>query len=332
MKSQGSSDFASGEACHANWVSRDSVLLSTWLSTGHGRHRPPPTRQARHPTRRKGAVPLAPGERSPGDKAGFIIIRPNGKGTTTSQVAAPATGHRAATPAGSGALTFRRPARPARGARSSSTTGSPSASRDSGSATSTGPRRRSRQGDKTFASASGIRTSRSPASARWWRSGARNRPSSHSTGEVFVTSMRQESGKDQALALTGVVEGKDAQGQGRRRRDGSERHALAGRRGRARSRTAPVQGAEAQDRASPSTTPPTSRSCQSRGEDDQSRSRARSSKSSGRTRPRGNFSGSSPNRTPIGKVKLPRLDDLGRRGDLRAAPDGNRFPRRSAAG
>src|SRR6187401_912342 len=33
-----------------------------------------------------GALPLAPGEKEPGDKAGFIIIRPNGRGVTTTQV------------------------------------------------------------------------------------------------------------------------------------------------------------------------------------------------------------------------------------------------------
>ena len=58
------------------------------------------------------------------------------------------------------------------------------------------------------------------------------------TGEVFITSMRQGLGKDQALALTGVVEGKTLKVTGDGAAAGGQRHALARRRGWACSRTA----------------------------------------------------------------------------------------------
>jgi transglutaminase-like putative cysteine protease len=132
----------------------------------------------------KGAVPLAPGEKEPGDKAGFIIIRPNGKGSTTGQVPE-----------------LKQPTLIAKSQPGALNVPPP------------GPQPKELKDGKPIFEywfAVGVRylnltLSRFGQVVTQW--GEESTVESM-IGDVYITSMRQGLGKDQALALTGTVKGK----------------------------------------------------------------------------------------------------------------------------
>jgi len=169
----------------------------------------------------KGAEPVKPGVDDPAEKAGFIIIRPGGKGTTTFQVGEPKP------PAGVGSVSSpapqSRPPAPAGGLNVPPPGPQPKELKDGKplfdywfAVSVEGQRvgyvnwsaKETEQKDKTFAV--GVRylnltVSRFGNVVTQWGEESTVETTS---GEVLLTSMRQGIGKDQALALTGVVEGK----------------------------------------------------------------------------------------------------------------------------
>lgn len=188
------------------------VLSAGWMAAGQPPAAPPDASKLVIRPGGTGAVPLAPGEKEPGDKAGFIIIRPGGKGSTATQVAEPL---RPGTPA-----TLTNP--PTGSLRVPPPAPQPAESNDGKpiydywfAVGVEGHRvgyvnwaaREKSQKDKTFAV--GVRylnltVSRFGQPVTQW-----GEESSVETldGQVLLTSMRQGLGKDQALALSGVVEG-----------------------------------------------------------------------------------------------------------------------------
>lgn len=158
----------------------------------------------------KGAVPVGSGEMDPDEKPGFVIIRPNGKGTTTTQVTEPKQ-PTLVTKSLAGMLNVPPPGAQPKEVKD----GKPIF--DYWFAVGVEGQRvgyvnwaakETQQKDKSFAV--GVRylnltISRFGQLVTQW--GEESTVESL-TGEVYITSMRQGLGKDQALALTGTVKGK----------------------------------------------------------------------------------------------------------------------------
>jgi transglutaminase-like putative cysteine protease len=163
----------------------------------------------------KGAEPIEPGEKEPGDKAGFIIIRPNGKGITTSQVATPKL-PAAAVRAPAGAMHVPPPGTAATGEHELFDYWFAVGVEGQRIGYVNWSAKEMQQKEKTFAV--GVRYLNLTVArfgqvvTQWGEESTVESPA----GDVFLTSMRQGLGKDQALALTGTVKGKvlEVKGQG----------------------------------------------------------------------------------------------------------------------
>lgn len=185
-------------------------LLSAWAATAQSPTSPLSPGDAGKLVIRpggKGAVPLAPGEREPGDKAGFLIIRPNGKGITTSPVAAPKQAT-SLTTVQTGSLNVPPPGSPAKAGKEIYDYWFAVGVEGQRVGHVNWAAKEIQQGDKTFAF--GVRSlklkvARFGQVVEQW--GEESSVESLA-GEVYLISMRQGLGKDQALALTGTVKEK----------------------------------------------------------------------------------------------------------------------------
>jgi transglutaminase-like putative cysteine protease len=167
-----------------------------------------------------GAVPVGPGGTDPDEKPGFIVIRPNGKGVLNRPPAAPKQPTLVAGRAASGTLNVP-PPDPAQ---------ADGALFDYWFAVGIDGQRvghvnwsakEMKQKDRVFAV--GVRSLNLTLArfgqvvTQWGEESTVESPD----GEVYVTSMRQGIGKDQALALTGTVEGKTLKVKGRGAAEGA---------------------------------------------------------------------------------------------------------------